>query len=318
MKHLYIETDSLELEKSCQTGWLRVIIGDAQDVDVRASQYKGKRRQDFFGTFSIPGRDHEVHSSLKRVKNTSYVRYIPPTEDVQSVEVFEFKVDPLASDEVKKLTAVDLLANVVQEIGGEVESFSFIPTSWQRKSIEFVANSLSSGKTTLMLELAARFGKTGTLLLLFDYSDAKVLVVANYFKSVNTSFADTILRSFADRMRWLDIAEDDFSEKLDGYLTQGFKVVIGAALHNKAQLSKRIEKISSVPDRIVVVDEADFGSHTKAQFDKVSALRVDSPLLLMTGTNADRAVSKHKIDASLSITYFDMLLMSSQTTEQNK
>lgn len=313
MKHLYIETDSLELKESCNTGWLRVIIGDALDVDLRAAQYKGKRRQEFFAQFSIPGRDHEIHSSLKRVKNTSKVRYIPPTDDVQSVEVFEFKVDPLASDEVKKLTAVELLAGVVKEIGGEVESFTFTPTSWQRRAIEFVASNWAQYKYTLVLELAARFGKTGTLLTLFDYSDAQVLVVANYFKSVNTSFAGTIQTSFADRFRWVDIADDNFESKLDNFLSGGFKVVVGAALHDKTRLTKKIEKIASIPNRIVVVDEADFGAHTKAQFDKVSALRVDAPLLLMTGTNADRAVSKHKVDASLSITYFDMLLMASQT-----
>jgi hypothetical protein len=252
------------------------------------------------------------------VKNTSKVRYIPPTDDVQSVEVFEFKVDPLASDEVKKLTAVELLADVVREVGGEVEPFSFIPTSWQRRAIEFVGYNLAQQKTTLVLELAARFGKTGTLLTLFDYSDARVLVVANYFKSVNTSFAGTIQSSFANRLRWVDIADDDFEVSLDHYLSEGFKVVIGAALHEKTRLKSKIDKIASVPDRIVIVDEADFGAHTKAQFDKVSALRVDAPLLLMTGTNADRAVSKHQIDASLSITYFDRLLMSAETTGDNK
>lgn len=318
MKHLYVETDSLELKESCKTGWLRVIIGDANDVDARSAQYKAKRRQDFFAMFTIPNRDHQVHAELKRVKNTSAVRYVPPTDDVQSVEVFEFKVDAEASDEDKKLTVSAAIAEVIRGIGGEVETFSFVPTSWQRRAIEFVAESWQHGKNTLVLELAARFGKTGTLLTLLDYSDADVMVVANYFKSVNTSFAATIRTCFGDRFCWVNVAADDFEEQLDSALAEGFKVVVGCALHNKARLARRIKKLAAIPNRLVVVDEADFGTHTKAQFDKVETLRKGAPLILMTGTNADRAMSKHEIDASLSVTYFDMLLMASDTLNQNQ
>ena len=318
MKHLYVETDSLELKESCETGWLRVIIGDANDVDVRAAQYKGKRRQDFFAMFTIPNRDHQVHAELKRVKNTSTVRYIAPTDDVQSVEVFEFKIESGSSDEEKKLTVSAAIAEVIRGIGGEVETFSFVPTSWQRRAIEFVGECWQQQKKTLVLELAARFGKTGTLLTLLEYSDANVMVVANYFKSVNTSFAAAIRTSFSDRFRWVDVSAEDFELQLDSALAEGYKVVVGCALHNKARLANRMQKLASIPNRIVVVDEADFGTHTKAQFEKVDALRYEAPLILMTGTNADRAMSKHEIDASLSVTYFDMLMMAADTLGENQ
>ena len=61
-------------------------------------------------------------------------------------------------------------------------------------------------------------------------------------------------------------------------------------------------------DDMLAVDEADFGAHTPANLDKVDRLRKDVPLLLMTGTNADRAASTHDIDCHLAITYFDMLM----------
>lgn len=307
LKHLYVETDSLELKESRSTGWLRVIIGDAFNVDAREGQYKGKRKQQFFATFSIPGRDHQIHDEIKRVYNASRIRYVE--EDVQSREVFEFKVNPEASDEEKKLQVTTLLGKVVESVGGAVETFDFVPTSWQRKAIEFIAQSWAEGKETLVLELAARFGKTGTYLTLFDYTDAQVMVVANYFKSVNTSFADTINRCFRDRMRWVNIGDDDFEVQLQDALDRGYKVVVGAALHDKARLKDRIKLIQGIEKRFVVVDEADFGTHTKNQFSKVEALREGCPLILTTGTNADRAVAGHKVDASLSVTYFDMLAM---------
>jgi len=307
LKHLYVETDSLELKESRSTGWLRVIIGDAFNIDAREGQYKGKRKQQFFATFSIPGRDHQIHDEIKRVYNASRIRYVE--EDVQSREVFEFKVSPEASDEEKKLQVTTMLGEVVASVGGSVETFDFVPTSWQRKAIEFIAQCWSEGKWTLILELAARFGKTGTYLTLFDYSDAQVMVVANYFKSVNTSFADTIVRFFRDRMRWVNIGDEDFEEQLAAALAAGYKVVVGAALHEKARLKSRIELLQSIEKRFVVVDEADFGTHTKNQIAKVEALRKDCPLILTTATNADRAAANHKIDASLSVTYFDMLVM---------
>jgi hypothetical protein len=309
LKHLYIETDSLELADSCKTGWLRVIVGDAINVGVRARQYKAKRRQDFFAHFSIPGRDHQIHAELKRPCLSHEVRYVDPTGDAQSVEVFDFKVDPQWPDDEKKLYVTTYIGKIVESIGGCIEVSEFVPTTWQRKAIEFIGQCWTEGKWTLVLELAARFGKTGTYLTLLDYSDAQVMVVANYFKSVNTSFANTITSCFRDRIRWVNIGDAAFEENLSEALDGGYKVVIGAALHDKAKLTSRINLIRSIEKRFVVVDEADFGAHTESQFAKVASLREGCPLILTTGTNADRAVSRHKIDASLSITYFDMLTM---------
>jgi hypothetical protein len=309
LKQLYIETDSLELAESCRTGWLRIIAGDAIDVDVRAGQYKGKRRQIFFARFSILGRDHQIHAELKRPFRSHEVRYVKPTDDVQSVEAFDIKVDPQWSDDEKKLHVTNYIGKIVEAVGGSVEVSEFIPTTWQRKAIEFIAQRWGEGKQTLVMELAARFGKTGTYLTLLDYSDAQVMVVANYFKSVNTSFAQTINSCFRDRIRWVNVGDATFESDLREALDGGHKVVIGAALHDKARLTDRINLIRSIEKRFVVVDEADFGAHTKSQFAKVQSLREGCPLILTTGTNAERAVADHKVDASLSITYFDMLTM---------
>ena len=309
-KTLYVETDSAELAAAKTTGKLRVIIGDAFDASARAKQYKGKRRQDFFNHWTLPVgmRDKSIHAELKRACYSDRVTYVNPEEDVQSVEAFDFVIDPSSTVAAMKQVVIDLITEVVDRLGGNIQQKQFVPTTWQRQAIRFVAQSLAEGKDTLMLELAARFGKTGTSLSMFDYSSADVMVVANYVKTVNTSFGDTVVDFFADRMVYVDAADETAKDKVDAAIASGKKVVLACSLHNSAKLNDRIEMVASYSNRMVFVDEADFGAHTKAQVDKVNRLRDGVPLLLMTGTGADKAAATHKVDAIHTTTYFDMLL----------
>ena len=306
-KLLYVETSSLELKEARATGLLRCIIGDAIDVDIRDGQYKATRKQDFFHRWSITGhRDHAVHHQLKRPIYRDRVVYA--TDDVQTVEAFDFIVNPKWSTARMKQFVIETIGGAVQTIDGEVATANFIPTTWQRRAIEFVASSLEDGKSTLLLELAARFGKTGTLVQLFDYSDADVMVVANYVKTVNRSFADTVVKFFSDRITCIDVKDADFQEKLQATLDAGRKALVTCSLFRSPRLDAQIEAITAIDKRFIVVDEADFGAHTKSQRTKVEALREGVPLILMTGTEADRARASHPVDAHLAVTYFDMLM----------
>jgi len=309
-KTLYVETDSLEFKEAKRTGVLRCIVGDAFDADERANQYKGKRRQIFFQHWNIKDkRDHAVHDQLKRVVFSDRVVYVDTESDVQSREAFDFKVDKKWTQARMKQFVSEVVSEAVTNIDGEHKQHSeFIPTTWQRRAIEFISESLDLGKTTIMLELAARFGKTGVLTQLFSYSDADVMVVTNYVKTVNTSFADTVVKFFSEHMICLDAKDEDFSDDLKTAVDAGKKVLVTCALFNGSKLDKAISDITTIPKRFVVVDEADFGAHTPRQRSKVEALRADVPLILMTGTNADRAASSHDIDAHLAVTYMDMLM----------
>lgn len=310
-KTLYVETDSADLKEARETGVLRCIIGDAHDVDARKAQYKGKRRQDFFSHWDIKGfRDHAIHSQLKRPIFADRVRYVnPKMEDVQSREAFDFKVNPDWSTARMKQAVIEVISEAVTNINGEAKKQAqFIPTTWQRRAIKFIAESFDAGKSTLLLELAARFGKTGTLIQLFSYSDADVMVVANYVKTVNSSFAETVVKYFSDEISCLDANHVDFEHELKRKLDAGRKVLITCSLFNSSLLDRNIEAICNVNNRLIVVDEADFGAHTESNRQKVELLRENSPLILMTGTNADRAAADHDIDAHMAVTYFDMLM----------
>jgi hypothetical protein len=59
----------------------------------------------------------------------------------------------------------------------------------------------------------------------------------------------------------------------------------------------------------VFVDEADYGAHKKGQFDALQTMvNNNDVLILMTGTNSDRASSEWDIDLMLSTTYFELLI----------
>lgn len=306
-KTLYVESSSLEFAEAKRTGILRCIVGDTIDTDARQAQYKGTRKQDFFSFWNIYNeRDYAVHSELRRPIFRDRVTYAK--SDVQTIEAFDFAVNPKWSKARMKQLVQEVISEAVETINGEVKRVDFIPTTWQQRAIEFIASSFDDGRKTILLELAARFGKTGTLTQLFSYSDADVMVVANYVKTVNRSFGDTVVRFFSDSVSYLDASDADFETKLQTELDRGQKVLITCSLFNSAKLDKRIEAITKVPNRFVVVDEADYGAHTPANLAKVEKLRQDVPLILMTGTNADRAAGSHDIDAHLAITYFDMLM----------
>lgn len=306
-KTLYVESSSLEFAEAKRTGILRCIVGDTIDTDARQAQYKGTRKQDFFSFWNIYNeRDYAVHSELRRPIFRDRVTYAK--SDVQTIEAFDFAVNPEWSKARMKQLVQEVISEAVETINGEVKRVDFIPTTWQQRAIEFIASSFDDGRKTILLELAARFGKTGTLTQLFSYSDADVMVVANYVKTVNRSFGDTVVRFFSDSVSYLDASDADFETKLQTELDRGQKVLITCSLFNSAKLDKRIEAITKVPNRFVVVDEADYGAHTPANLAKVEKLRQDVPLILMTGTNADRAAGSHDIDAHLAITYFDMLM----------
>ena len=316
-KTLYVTTDSLELNAARQSGWLRVIIGDSYDVDVRSasSSYKHSRKREFFGTWELPEgfRDYAIHDIVKRGVHNDIVWIDPDAEnDVNSKEVFSIKVDPNSSDEEMMLSATYIINPIVESLGGNIVSREFIPTTWQRDVIRYVANELEQGSRTFMLELAARFGKTGTTLCMFKYSSADVMVVTNYVKTVNRSFAETVLSFFSDCMDYYDANSADLREKIDNSIANGRKVVVSCSLFRGRNLSNSIETIASYDSRIVVADEADFGLHRKGQVERVNALRNGVPLFLMTGTNSERAKSTHTIDSFKAVTYFDMLMQTNQ------
>ena len=187
-------------------------------------------------------------------------------------------------------------------------------TIWQIEAIDRLYSMLNNGQTNMKIiaELAARFGKTLTFLALFHYQNHRVMVVATYYLTALNSFKNEVVRyKEFENFEVLDLAYNDFQESYNSLINQGKKIIVIASLCGDKEKDNTVRNqnadfISKVVDKIVVVDEADYGSHTESCVHFVNKLGKNSPIILTTGTNSERAANNHKIDGLIKVTYLDM------------
>lgn len=204
----------------------------------------------------------------------------------------------------------DLSDAIVDILGDNISKKSVQVTSWQLQMINVIGKDLNEGHKVIVAELSARFGKTLTFLLLFLMCDIQVMVISTYFNSALSSFKQEISKyeEFANFIS-IRINDPEFETKFEESLKSGKKIVVLQSLHKSKNGSKNAEILSQIQDKIVVVDEADFGSHKKLQRDLVDKTCNGSPLILATGTGADIAATGRNVNSSHSITYLDMLMI---------
>lgn len=243
--------------------------------------------------------DQEIHYYLHEQENNG-VEWLRMTEnDCPGMEWSRYApgVDPV---EVWK-----------KAIEGDHKRILLSLTIWQLEAVDRVLSYYNSGCKKVLEELAARFGKTTTMLAAFSLIEAQVMVVCAYYTTSFSSFTKEVYRfSQFENMRVLQLKDPDFKEKYEQFISQGNKVVVLATLHNSKNVEENYKIVADVKDKLVVTDEADYGSHTKNIAPKVDLISNGSLTILMTGTNSARAVGDHhKIERFASVTYFDMIAM---------
>lgn len=183
-------------------------------------------------------------------------------------------------------------------------------TTWQLKSIKRIIKSLSEGNKVVMAELAARFGKTTTYLSLFDAIQSKVMVVGSYVLTVASSFEKECRRfEQFDNMEFIELNSPTFNQDFERLMNTDKQIVVFASLCGGSVTDNNAAILSGIDDKIVIVDEADYGAHTEKKIPLIQQITGDSPLILTTGTNSERARGQHEIDDMFCVTYFDMLMM---------
>ena len=247
-----------------------------------------------FASFEVPFTDKEFHRYL-------IDRGYKKTRDDAEREWFHITVEE----------ATDLAKKFAQFTGGNLSAQrrSLQLTEWQKRALRFLGESLEAGKEVTVLELAARFGKTLAMLAAFKFSSHRVMVIANYVKTVNTSFRKEAALYFPGEIATVDTSEPNFQSQVQYFLNEGLKVLITCSLFKSSKLDANVDFIRSLENRMIVVDEADYGAHTATQREKVERMREGSHLVLMTGTNSDRAAKDYNVDSYYSVTYPDMLLI---------
>jgi len=186
----------------------------------------------------------------------------------------------------------------------------------QYEVAEEVLNEFKLGNKCVLAELCARFGKTIWSGALAVETDAQLIVVASYVKTVFTSFATdlTSFNQFAD-YEHVNTGKDGYQEQINKALKEGKKVFAYLSLANGQKRQERIDFLfNKKVCKMLIVDEADFGAHkikqAKPLIDKIE--KTDFTIL-MTGTNADRAATHWPINTMVSVTYPELLIQKKAT-----
>lgn len=187
-------------------------------------------------------------------------------------------------------------------------------TPSQYENLETLLDRFDGGDKTIIAELCPRFGKTLWAISALLTSTERVLVVAAYWLSSLPSFRSDIAKfTQFSNVRYVDTNDADYAQQVQEHLARGLKVVIGVSLcggSNRRDIKKEdLQPVVDITDKIMFVDEADYGAWQVNQRELVDFLGSgNTKLILATGTNAARASTGRQVDHHLCVTYFDMLI----------
>lgn len=183
-----------------------------------------------------------------------------------------------------------------------------------------ICKAFEEGKKIVLAELCARFGKTIWSGAVAVEQDIELVIVASYVQTVFTSFAGDLIRLAQLReYEHIDTKEEDYEDQINNAFSKGKKVFVYLSLGNGSLRQERIDRLFAMQRRrMVIVDEADYGAHRpKQSIPLVSATKPEDKIIIMTGTNADRAVGSWKVDHIMSTTYFELLTHKAEYFAEN-
>lgn len=185
-------------------------------------------------------------------------------------------------------------------------------TQWQYNDVGEVMLEIDAGKRTILAELCARYGKTLWGGALAIETGAKITIVASYVLSSFSSFAKDLSRFEQFRkVEMVDAATSDYQQKIQDALDEDRQVLVFMSMCGGGKRQERLDFLFGLPySRLVIIDEADYGAHQKNQCDTfIAARQPNDVVILMTGTNGDRACGSWKIDYYLSKTYAELVMV---------
>jgi tetrahydromethanopterin S-methyltransferase subunit G len=216
------------------------------------------------------------------------------------------------SGEVHNMNCETLIEKVNEFLRKEKQSRPEVTLSTaQFNDAVTVLEAIDNGKRRILAELSARYGKTIWSSAIAIESGIPVVVVTSYVLTSFTSFKNNI-REFQQfqEIEIVDSSDKNYQLDIESFVNQGKQVMVFLSLCNGSGREERISFLNNLgSQRLVFVDEADYGAHQKKQFEALKKLVKDNDvLILMTGTNSDRASSDWDIDLMISTTYFELLV----------
>lgn len=184
----------------------------------------------------------------------------------------------------------------------------------QIDAAENVITAIANGKRTIVAELCARFGKTIWSGALVRELNSPLTIVCSYVLTVFTSFKKDL--SSYEQFRDLvlaDTSDEDYQEQINQGVISGKQVVAFLSMCSGTRRQEKIDYLFNYDlngyGKLVFVDEADFGVHQIGQSQPlIDARNNNDVIILMTGTNGDRASSIWPVDHYHSVTYPELLM----------
>lgn len=177
--------------------------------------------------------------------------------------------------------------------------------------VDEVLTAIADGKRTILAELCARFGKTIWAGAMVRELGTPLTIISSYVLTAHASFTKD-LTSFEQfrNFQLVNMADDDAQEQVTESLNHGKQVIVNLSMCNGPKRNARIKWLfNRKVDRMMIVDEADYGVHRKNQVDPLIKHRQkDDVVILMTGTNPDRASSNWAPDYHVNVTYPELLI----------
>lgn len=199
---------------------------------------------------------------------------------------------------------------------------------WQATQLDNVLGAMSGGKKTILADLCPRFGKTLWAASIPLEKKIPLTIVSSYVLSSLSSFANQIakFKQFKN-FEIVDTANSNYDDKIKDALANGKQVIALLSLNPSKYRDEKIKKLLgkslSSDEKLLIVDEADYGAHQINQaLPLQKARQKDTTVILMTGTNAERAIGKvydddneivaaqWKVDHTLSTVYPELEVIS--------
>jgi hypothetical protein len=216
------------------------------------------------------------------------------------------------SADVHRIDADTLIERVNKELIKHNQALPIAGLSQnQYSAAENVLTAIGKGKRTIVAELCARFGKTIWSGTLIRETDKQLTIVASYVLTSFASFKKDLssFEQFRDFVL-VDAGEEDWEDHVQNAINGGLQTVVFLSMCAGGRRQEKIDFLFGQPvDKLVIVDEADFGVHKAGQSKPlIEARGEDDVIVLMTGTNGDKAASIWPVDHYLSVTYPELLI----------
>lgn len=214
--------------------------------------------------------------------------------------------------DVHRIDADTLIERVNRELTKHGQALPTVGISQNQYSAAVnVLQATKAGKSTILAELCARFGKTIWSGVLIRETGIPLTIVASYVLTSFASFKKDLssFQQFKDFVL-VDTADPDWEKQVNQGLRNRHQVVAFLSMCSGTNRQKKINALfGKKVRRLLIVDEADFGVHKANQSTPLIQSRGKNDIVvLMTGTNGDKAASTWHIDHMVSVTYPELLM----------